>query len=402
VQRVAGGYSLENIDRSIPSTLHQFLRIYQIEPVGYVLFNRLRLPMLIIGGLFAFLFFGILFVLHSIIGTPRPPAFPDVFRQPATPYYYPNLIGITYDLVGYPFLLTLLVFIREYIPRQFIQLEREGLIKERPARSRFLRLLRFLGSDHRVQAIAVIVAPLSVALLAFFVGMQVTPPIAAPGMYAMFLSTLGRYVILVLFIQLAYILVILSNYAFNFQLQINHPDQCSGLRPFGNLAISSYSYLFALAMMLSVGTFASGTYFDRAIRTITGSAALAYLWILFPLALIVIFDQLVYRPHRVLRQLQDQYLSRSSASWTSYHQRISSEILRSVESSGAPLLDKKDRRVKDDLEILEVWAKLDNYVADMHTWPIPKHALRVITVLVNPLIPILLPVVADVVRSLLL
>jgi hypothetical protein len=400
-ENTAGGFALEQIDSGTPSTLRQSLRIYQIEPIGYVLINWLRLPLPIIGGLFVFLFFGILFVLHSVAGTPQPPTFADIFRLPAT-FYYPNLIAVTYDFVGYPFLLTLLIFIRQYIPRQFIHLEREGLIKERPTTSRIAELLRFLSGDRRVQTITVIVAPVSVAFLGLLVDIRVSAPMGRPAMYAMFLSMLGRYGILVAFIQLSYILIILSNYAFDFRLHLNHPDQCSGLRPFGNLAMSSYSYLFALAMMLAVGTFASATYFDRAVRSMAGSAALAYLWILFPLALIVIFEQLIYKQHRVLRQLQDQYLQRSSTSWTEYHQQVTSAILGFVESSEAPLLDKADFSFSDDLEILEVWAKLDRYVTDMHTWPVPRHTLRTIVVLANPFIPILLPVVADAVRKLLL
>lgn len=151
--------------------------------------------------------------------------------------------------------------------------------------------------------------------------------------------------------------------------------------------------------MLTVGTFASGTYFDIAIRSMAGSAALAYLWVLFPLALIVIYARLMYKPHYMLQQLQDQYLRRSSASWTGYHQQIAPSILGYVESSETPLLGKAHFDFSDDLKVLEVWAKLDKYFADMHTWPIPKGTFRTVAVLANPFIPILPPVIVGAVRK---
>jgi len=222
------------------------------------------------------------------------------------------------------------------------------------------------------------------------------------GTYAVFLSMLGRYGILVAFIQFAYVFIILSNYTFDFRLHLNHPDQCSGLRPFGNTALPAYWYTFALAMMLAVGTLASGTYFDLAIRNLTGSSfALLYLWVLFPIAVIAIFNQLLYKPHCALQRLQGQYLRRSSASWTRYHQQIASAIYGAVESSESPLLSTIDFDLSDDLELLESWEKIDKYIANMHTWPIPKRTLRAIAISANPLIPVLLPVVADVIRRVL-
>lgn len=213
---------------------------------------------------------------------------------------------------------------------------------------------------------------------------------------------LGRYGILVAFIQFAYIFIILSNYTFDFRLHLNHPDQCSGLRPFGNMALPAYWYTFALAMMLAVGTFTSGTYFDLVIRNLTGSSfALLYLWVLFPIAVIAIFNQLLYKPHCALQRLQGQYLRRSSASWTRYHQQIASAIYGAVESSESPLLSTIDFDLSDDLELLESWEKIDKYIANMHTWPIPKRTLRAIAISANPLIPVLLPVVADVIRRVL-
>ena len=111
---------MEQTDNSIPSRLQKLLRVYQVEPVGYILVDRLRLPLPIISGLFIVLFFGIHFVLNGIAGIPRPPTFADALRPPGL--YYPHLIGLTYDLLGYPLLLTLLIFIRHYIPTQLTRI----------------------------------------------------------------------------------------------------------------------------------------------------------------------------------------------------------------------------------------------------------------------------------------
>jgi hypothetical protein len=46
--------------------------------------------------------------------------------------------------------------------------------------------------------------------------------------------------------------------------------------------------------------------------------------------------------------------------------------------------------------MLEIWAKLDKYVADMHTWPISNYTLRMLAIFVNPFVPILIPIVVDI------
>jgi hypothetical protein len=347
------------------------------------------------------LYFGVLLVLHSIAGTPRPTDIGDLFPHPSTFFYYPNFIAITYDLVGNPLLLALLIFFRSYLFNQFVQLEQSGLIGEKPTTSRINRLLYLLGTNSRVQTLVAVVLPLLVAALGLVVDVIVYSPQGAPSQYSVFLSLLGRYARMAALIQFIYVFVILGNYKFDFRLHFNHPDKCSGLAPFGKLAIAGYIYLFVHAMMQAIGTAAGGTAFERALRSITGSFALVYLWILFPIAAIFIFSQLIHRPHRVLRKLQEQYLGNASTDWTNYHQQLTSRIAGAVEHSKMPSDDRDDRRFGNDIELLEVWAKLNKYVEDMHTWPIPKRRLGAIAVLGNPLIPILLPIVVDVVRDLL-
>ena len=379
--------------------LQQFLRVYQIEPIGQLSSGWLRLPLPVVWFLFAVLYFGVLFILHRLVGTPRPTNFGDIFRHPSTFFYYPNLIAIAYDFMGNPLLLVLLVFFRSHIPTQFVRLEQSGFISEKSATSRVNKLLHFLGTNSQAQTLMAVILPLLIALLGLIVDVMVYLPQGAPSQYAVFLSLLGRYARVAALVQFVYVFIIIANYKLDFKFHFNHPDECSGLAPFGKLATSGYAYLFVHAMIEAIGTTAGGTAFERALRSITGSFTLVYLWILFPIAAIFIFSQLIRRPHCVLRKLQEQYLWNASTAWTSHHQQLTSSIARAVEQSKTPLAARANYHFADDLELLEVWAKLNKYVEDMHTWPIPKRTFRIIAVLGNPLIPVLLPIVVDAVRN---
>jgi hypothetical protein len=380
------------------STLQQSLRIYRIEPLGLVLSGWLHLPLYVIWFLFVILYFGILLILHHVVGTQPPTNLGDIFRLPPIYFYYPNLIAIMYDLVGHPLLLVLLIFFRDHISSQFAELERSGFIREKSTTSRIARAFRFLGTNSRVQTLLIIIVPLLVAVVGLGVDVVVWSPKDTPGSYAVLVSSLGRYGRLAAFAQLVYIFVVLGNYEYSFSLHLNHPDGCSGLAPFGKLAIAGYTYLFVFAMMQAVGSAAGSSGFEKALNAI-GLGSFAYLWILFPLALILIFDRLIYRPHRVLKELQLQYLRVASAAWTNYHQQLTSSIVGAVEQSKTPLTNKASFHFGDDLELLNVWERLNKYVEEMHTWPIPKRVFPTIAILANPLIPMLLPVVVDVVKS---
>ena len=377
-----------------------YILVYRIEPMGHVLLGWLRLPLTVIWFLFVFLNFGIRLIMHSIVGTPRPASFRDIFRAPSTFYYYPNLIAITFDLIGIPLIITMLVFFRDYIPEQLTRLEQSGLINEKPTTTKMTRTLHALSTNNRIQFIAIAIIPFLVAILGLFVDIWLFSPQDAPAIYALFQSLFGRYARMAIVAQIIYVFLILSNYRFDFRLHFFHPDECSGLAPFGSLAIAGYAYLFIHAMMQAIGTVAGGTGFERVLTSATGSVALIYLWLIFPIALSFIFSNLIYKPHRILQKTQSQYLWNTSTAWTKYHQQLTSSITRAVDRSEKPFADKSNFNFSDDLELLEIWSKLNKYVEDMHTWPIPKRTFQTIAILANPLIPLLLPVVVDVVRNL--
>jgi hypothetical protein len=387
---------LEQNPNQDTSELKQYLGLYKREWIGQVLVDHLHLPLPVIGGLFSFLYFGVLLALHSTTGHPLPINLSQLFSLPTDSFYYPNLIGIAYDLIGNPLIFVLLVSMRDYIPRQFFQLEKDGLIHRTSSNSRFKKFVEKVSNKPTFQFIVITLIPLLFSSIFAVIDIVIYRPTDIPAQYAVILSWLGRYAGLAILIQITYLFLVMNNYALNVKLNLSHPDHCSGLAPFGNLAIIIYEVFFIWAMIEAVGISAGGSAWQRAITSISGPFTLIYLWILFPLAVLYVFDQLVYRPHRAMCELQENYLGSSSHAWSNYHQNIKSEIMTAVNTSQIPLTSKSQHQYSDDLEMLEIWEKLDKYVADMHTWPISNYTLRMLAIFVNPFVPILIPIIVDI------
>jgi hypothetical protein len=98
--------------------------------------------------------------------------------------------------------------------------------------------------------------------------------------------------------------------------------------------------------------------------------------------------------------LQWQSLEKSSQEWTAYHQATSVALRQVTATSKETPLNESASEFSDKVDLLQTWAKLDQYIADMHTWPISKLTFRFLTILVNPFIPLLIPVVTDFVSNL--
>ncbi len=381
--------------------MHRYLRIYKKEPLGRILVDQLHLSPIVIGGIAAFLYFGVLIVLHNMAGHPLPVDLQELFSHPSTHYYYPNLIGIAFDLIGNPLFFIFLAIYRRYIPDQFIKLGQDDLINEKHSSTRLARFAQFLGCNRVAQITAIIVFPVVVSLSLAILSIQVFQPTDTPGQYAIFLSLLGTYAKSVVLIQLFYVFLILNNYTLTLKLNLAHPDQCGGSSPFGNLAIAIYIFLFVWAMFQAIGTSVGGGALEKAAVNISGSTAYLYLWILFPIAALYVFDRLVYKPHKALTDLQRRYLEPSSSNWTNYHKDILKNLKKAIEESKQPIASKSQGSFGDELELLETWAKLDKYITETHTWPISKSSFRTMAILVNPLVPMLLPTIVNFFKSVL-
>jgi hypothetical protein len=120
--------------------LDQFLKVYEREPLGHLLCDKLRLPLSFVYCIFVFVYFGVLLSLHTILKTPYPATIRDVFQYPSTTFYYPNILGIAYDLIGNPIQFVLLVFLRKYICSQFLVLSQDDIVKLKPASSKKIGL----------------------------------------------------------------------------------------------------------------------------------------------------------------------------------------------------------------------------------------------------------------------
>jgi hypothetical protein len=398
----SGGQAMEQTETTPSQLMKEYLRVYEVEPVGRLLVDRLRLPVPLIWMILAFLFFGVLLIIHGRAGTAYPPAFTDLFRHPPDDgYYYPNLNALAFDLIGNPLWYLMLVFFRTWIPAQLVYLEAQGLVRERPIKAEAARRLHAMARDRRVQVVVVGLFPFAAAAVLMPIDLLMESPASAPEWYEVFLSFVARYAGVAVLIQLGYVFLILGRYDYAFRLHLNHPDKCSGLLRFGRLALAAYAYLFVFAMMQAAGTTSLERFLGRGNGSGDGIGALAYLWIVFPLALMFVFGFLVYRPHRAMRRLQMNYLVPATAAWTDYHQRISNSIDAEVTASTVLSSEETGSQIRDDVTLLEMWAKLTKDVQDMHTWPVSKSTIRLMVVFVNPLWPMLLPLVIAWVEGLL-
>jgi len=379
--------------------LEQYLGLYRRDWIGWLLSERMHLSLPVIGGLVSFLYFGVLLALHEIGGDPAPNNLIELFSLPEDFYYYPNLIGVAYDLIANPMVIVLLVFMRDYIPRQFVQLQRDGSLHVKPMHSHTYRYIEKTLRNPYLQIFVVTALPILISSFITVIDIDVYQPSNASSQYSLLLSWLGRYASLSILAQIVCTVLIVNSHAIGARLNPANPDQCSGLAPFGNLALVMYSAFFVWAMMEAVNLAAGGSALDKAITVVSGQYALIYLWILFPFIAFYIFAQLIYRPHRSLRGLQMEYLETSGQTWATYREKIKSELVTIANSSQIPLASELHKQYTGDIELLEAWAKLDRYVTDLHTWPIPSHTLRLLAIFVNPLVPILLPVVVELVVS---
>ncbi|MBN2305168.1 MAG: hypothetical protein JXQ72_11855 [Anaerolineae bacterium] len=377
-----------------------FLQIYHNEPLGYILVRRLRLPLAVIGFGFIFLYFGILLILHHLAGHASPATLEDVLRiPPASHYYYPNLNAIVYDIIGNPLLLLLLIFFGQYVPKQIRRLEQSNLIQPGSSPSRPIRWLINHEAGKRWLVGICLVVTLGVAVITTVIGVVMSPPANTPDYYVVFLSFLGHYGQITIFVQLIILLIILNDYKLTPRLHLRHPDGCSGLAPFGQVGLVVYLYLFILALQAAIGTIAGGTPLQRLTEQTINASAWIFLSIFFSTGFFLVFHEFLYKPRRALKTLQQQYLLKAGDEWTRYHQRLSASIIDSVEESASLLSGRSEFQFDDDLKLLEIWDKLNRDVEHINTWPISRRTIRSLAFFANPLFPVLLPFIAEAISN---
>jgi hypothetical protein len=328
-----------------------------------------------------------LLALHSISGTQLPAKLGDVFQYPSQRFYYPNILGVAYDIIGNPIQFALLVFFSNYVPAQFMMLEKEHVLQLKPVPA---NIYLWLCQNRFAQIVMGIIVPLSIAIWGVVVDMESFGSTGGlPGIYGVFLSFLGRYVRTAIIIQLLYVFLILNLFYITPKFSLNHPDGCSGFSPFGNLGFAIYIFLFIFALTEAVVTAIALANNNSASFT-----AFVYLWILFPVITAFVFDGLIYKPHAVLRTARDNLLLESSRDWNGFYQKVISGLGKfSTENK------EQAKQLDENIKILEHWRKLDLYTNDMHVWPISKQRLQFISTLGSPFIPILLPAIVESLKS---
>jgi hypothetical protein len=387
---------VQPISENHNSLLRQSLRLYQMELFGRLLTDRLQLSLPLIWVLLVTLYFGVLLILHRLVGTPAPARWTDIFAFRPDSYYYPNIIALTYDIIGNPLLLVSLLLNRQNIPEQLTRLRKSGFIREVAASGSSDRLRR-VATDETGQRVLMVVVPTIVAFLGLLLDISVNVPTDGPQKYAVVLSAVGRYARVASFVQIAYVFVVLANHHFDFRLHCYHPDGCSGLAPFGRLSLVSYAYLFLFAMLEAavIPTKAAGI--RGMLTNVAGASAVGYLWVLFPLSVVFVFVELIYRPHRALEATRSAYLVGATRAWTGYHLLLAKSIPDAERMLSLPSASRED--IRRDFTLLEEWAKFNAHVARMPTWPVPMRDLRAIGILANPLLPMVLPLLTQVLSA---
>jgi hypothetical protein len=105
---------------------------------------------------------------------------------------------------------------------------------------------------------------------------------------------------------------------------------------------------------------------------------------------VFVFDELIYKPHKVLRTARDNLLLESSRDWSDLYRKLISGL-----EKFSPENKEQATQLDESIKILEHWKKLDLYTSDMHVWPISKRRLQIISTLGSPFIPILLPAIVE-------
>ena len=95
-----------------------------------------------------------------------------------------------------------------------------------------------------------------------------------------------------------------------------------------------------------------------------------------------------------------EYLEVSSQIWTNYHQRIRSSLVNVMDTDKIDSSNEKNEKLSDNLKLLETWTKLDQYVTEMPIWPISKSKRKLLVIVINPFIPMLLPILTNFAKSL--
>jgi hypothetical protein len=335
--------------------------LYYSEPLGLILRDKLKLSPAFIWVLGILVYFGGLLLCHQWVGTPAPADMQALLSLPTTSFYYPNLGSVLYDLVGNPLFLFMLVHYREYIPRQIQTLEKQGYIEYISEGKK--RWYQSLLTRRWVQIAVGVLLPFAVAVTGIFVDAYVYDLLEPYDIYVVFLSFLGRYARVAVGIQIIYIFIILQRYQYRFRFQLFHPDQCGGLSSFGNLALAGYLYIFLFAIMQSL---LGATAFESAL-TRMGAGTILYLWIFFPLLLILLLNGLILKPKNEMQRLRDQYLSNASKVYTHYHQRLSAKVEEKMDNLDAFEAKKhSDHLPESQITVLETYEKLNQKVLDLN------------------------------------
>ena len=373
--------------------LGEYLRFFKMEPLGKLLADYLKLSITSVGVIFVLLYFGVLLILHARLNHPFPQDVNQLFSFSATRSYYPDIVGIFLDLIGSPLIFVFLVAFRRYIPHQFTRLVKNNLIEPKFESNR-KKTVNSLLRNRKIQIILTAL-PILFTLILIPADPRLYSQRNIVIDYEIFLTHIARYAVVALFLEILYVFIIFQYYAISPRLNPLHPDNCNGLSPQGNIAIMIYSILFLEAMIQAIGTLEGGGIFQQLLISTFGNISLIYLWLFFPLFSIFVFVKLVYNPKKQVQNLQQEYLTDSSESWTDYFLKTRTNIISHVETPPVQAGKNLNHDFSKDVEILEIWQKLDKYIVEMNVWPIPRNTTKRIAILINPIIPILIPIMIE-------
>jgi hypothetical protein len=110
---------------------------------------------------------------------------------------------------------------------------------------------------------------------------------------------------------------------------------------------------------------------------------------------LLVFDFFIYQPHRNLEEIKKEKLLNDSIYLTDYHGKLYHSIIKERRAQIGAIKIKSKTFFLDEFELFEISEKLIKIVEDIHTWPIPKRTFQKIVIFINPLLPMLLPIIGS-------
>lgn len=347
-----------------------YLQFYTEQPLGK-LSKKFSISPPSAFFLFSMLAFGLLVSFQFLLDkTPLPNSWQDLFKLPPPGvFYYPNLWGLCFDLLGVPFIFFLAIWTQEYLPNQIQILLSEKTLTYKPSNS-----LKSISPRKLFLASQIVSILIGAIICAFSL---ITAFQSFSGSFSLVLASLigavWSYSGAVFIFDYVFLFWLLNKYDITPQLRIFHPDGCGGLKPFGEFAKIAYYFLFTHIMLLIVLAASNDSFAN--LRRINQNASIIIQLLLavvfFPLASGWLAYIFLVVPHQKMEQVKQKYLDEISKKITKISENIAN----------------KKKGIDYSIEARDDLIRVYEQISDIPSWSINKDYFKSTFLVVNPLFP---------------